>query len=540
MKVTRDSSSPIELKLTVEMAEEDANPFLERSYRRTVSRVNVPGFRRGKAPRRVVENLVGRTALLQEALDFMVPETLDRVLRDEAVLAFAEPSIEVTDLEPVSFTATVPLEPTVELGDYRSIRVAAETGEVSDEQIDGVLENIRQEQAVWEPVGRPTQYGDRLNLNVRGVMGEETVVEEEDVEYVPEAENVLPFPGFAPNLLGLAEDDESKFTVTIPDDYPREQYAGREVNFQVEVLSVKEKALPDLDDELAKAVGEGYDDLAALRAAITENMTARAAAEARSRLEQQSLEALCDAAIINASPLLYERELEALEAERERLLRQQGIDLVTYLRYIGKTPEQFRAELRPSAERRLVGGLVMRKLAEAESIEISDDDVQSEVDRMLSSSIPDAGDADTDTDSVGNDTDADADAADIADAGDEPENAANLDNLREFLTRDDTRDNIRSNLHSRRVMDRLLDITQGRLGDADADAGAVATEVASVIYEPDTTAADFVPASINAPAVDDPAFGAAADDLADAAESDAADAPAARADADHANENDRG
>lgn len=538
MKVTRDSSSPIELKLTVEMAEEDANPFLERSYRRTVSRVNVPGFRRGKAPRRVVENLVGRTALLQEALDFMVPETLDRVLRDEAVLAFAEPSIEVTDLEPVSFTATIPLEPTVELGDYRSIRVAADAEEVSDEQIDGVLENIRQEQAVWEPVGRPTQYGDRLNLNVRGVMGEETVVEEEDVEYVPEAENVLPFPGFAPNLLGLAEDDESEFTVTIPDDYPREQYAGQEVNFQVEVLSVKEKTLPDLDDELAKSVGEGYDDLAALRAAITENMTARAAAEARSRLEQQSLEALCDAAIINASPLLYERELEALEAERERLLRQQGIDLITYLRYIGKTPEQFRAELRPSAERRLVGGLVMRKLAEAEEIAISDDDVQSEVDRMLSSSIPDAGDTATATDSVGDDAAADADDGDgNGNGGDEPENAANLDNLREFLTRDDTRDNIRSNLHSRRVMDRLLDITQGRLDDADADAGAgvdVAADAdadaaavavaASVIYEPDVAAADFVPDSVAAAA---------------AAETAAVD-PAAIADAEHANENDRG
>lgn len=534
MKVTRDSSSPIELKLTVEMAEEDANPFLERSYRRTVSRVNVPGFRRGKAPRRVVENLVGRTALLQEALDFMVPETLDRVLRDEEVLAFSEPSIEVTDLDPVSFTATVPLEPTVELGDYRSIRVAADAEEVSDEQIDGVLENIRQEQAVWEPVERPTQYGDRLNLNVRGVMGDETVVEEDDVEYVPEAENVLPFPGFAPNLLGLAEDDESEFTVTIPDDYPREQYAGREVNFQVEVLSVKEKTLPDLDDELAKSVGEGYDDLASLRAAITENMTARAAAEARSRLEQQSLEALCDAAIINASPLLYERELAALEAERERLLRQQGIDLITYLRYIGKTPEQFRAELRPSAERRLVGGLVMRKLAEAESIEISDDDVQSEVDRMLSSSIPDA--ADTDIDRVGNDADADDVDATDGDAGDEPENAANLENLREFLTRDDTRDNIRSNLHSRRVMDRLLDITQGRLEDVDVVVAAPA------IYEPDAAAADFVPAAISALAADDPALVAVADDLADAAESDAADAPAASADAANANEseNDRG
>ena len=499
MKVTRDSSSPIELKLTVEMAAEDENPYLERSYRRTVGRVNVPGFRRGKAPRRVVERVVGRTALLQEALDYMVPETLDRVLREEEVRAFGEPSIEVTDLDPVAFTATVPLEPTVELGDYRAIRVTADAEEVGAEQVDAVLENIRQEQALWEPVERPAQYGDRLNLNVKGVIGEETVVDDADVEYVPEAENVLPFPGFAPHLLGLSEDDESEFTMTVPEDYPREQYAGKEVAFWVEVLSVKEKTLPDLDDELAKSVGEGYDDLATLRATLTENMTARAAAEARGRLEQQSLEALCDAAVVNASPLLYERELEALMSERERMLRQQGIDLPTYLRYIGRTPEQFQEEMRPSAERRLLSGLVLRKLAEAEAIEVSDDDVQSEVDRMLNSSLEDdEADADmdiADAELVSGDAGdfevvVDADADDEVDADDDDDEtddaeaeAERLENLRAFLRMDSTRDNIRSNLHTRRVMDRLLDITQGRLesddaGDAVADSADAAVDAA--------------------------------------------------------------
>ena len=542
MKVTRDSSSPIELKLTVEMAAEDENPYLERSYRRTVGRVNVPGFRRGKAPRRVVERIVGRSALLQEALDYMVPETLDRVLRDESVRAFGEPSIEVTDLDPVAFTATVPLEPTVELGDYRSIRVTADAEEVGDEQVDAMLENIRQEQALWEPVERPAQYGDRLNLNVKGVIGEETVVDDADVEYVPEAENVLPFPGFAPHLLGLSEDDESEFTMTVPADYPREQYAGKEVAFWVEVLSVKEKTLPDLDDELAKSVGEGYDDLATLRATLTQNMNARAAAEARSRLEQQSLEALCDAAVVNASPLLYARELEAVVAERERMLRQQGIDLPTYLRYIGRTPEQFQEEMRPGAERRLVGGLVLRKLAEAEEIEVSDDDVQSEVDRMLKSSFNDEeaeadvelvsgdeGDFEVVVDADGDgDDEVDADADDDADESDDAEaEAERLENLRAFLRMDSTRDNIRSNLHNRRVMDRLLDITQGRLesdgvgdgGDADV-ADAVVADVA------DAVATD----SADAAATDESPVSAGESESADtpvvASESESGDAPA--------------
>ena len=265
MRVTRDNATPIEITLTVELEPEDENPFLERSYRRTVSRINIPGFRRGKAPRHIVESMVGRATLLQEALDFMVPETLDKVLTDEEVSAFGEPSIEVTDLEPVSFTATVPLEPTIDLGDYLSIRVEHEPVEIGEEQVDDVISRIQEEQAVWEPVERAAEYGDRLNLDVNGEIDGELVVDDHDVEYVPNEDNVLPFPGFAPNLVGLSEDDESEFNVTIPEDYPREQYAGKEVQFKVSVLSVKEKNVPELDDEFAKSVGDGFDDVDALR-----------------------------------------------------------------------------------------------------------------------------------------------------------------------------------------------------------------------------------------------------------------------------------
>ena len=457
MKVTRDNSSPIEVTLTVELATEDENPFIDRSYRRVVSRLNIPGFRRGRAPRHIVESMMGRTALLQEALEFMVPETLDKVLQDEEVSAFGEPSIEVTELEPVSFTATVPLEPTVDLGDYREIRVETEPVAVTDEDVDGVLDRVRDEQAVWEPVERAAEYGDRLNLNVLGTMDEETVVEDEDVEYIPNEENVLPFPGFAPNLVGLSEDDESEFTVTVPEDYPREQYAGKDIEFKVSVLSVKEKALPELDDEFAKSVGDGFDDLEALRSNVRESLTSQAENAARNDLEQKSLEALCDVAVVNASPLLYERELEAMQADRERMLRQQGLDLPTYLRFMGKSADEFLDEMRPNAERRLVSALVMRKLAEVEEIEISDEDVQSETDRLLGLS-----------------------------SGDEEQDESNLDSLREFLGSESTRDNIRSTLHSRRVMERLTDIAQGKLDEDNGEEVSATADESGQNSEPDT------------------------------------------------------
>ena len=476
MKVTWDNSSPVEVTLTVEMDAQDETPFLERSYRRAVGRVNIPGFRRGRAPRHVVERMVGRTALLQEAIDYMVPETLNQVLADAQIAAFADPRIEVTELEPaVAFTATIPLEPTVELGDYQALRVEHEPVTIPDERVDHVLTQMQEQQAVWEPVERPAQFGDRLNITVDGTMGDETILTERDVEYIPQHDNVLPFPGFAAHLLGVSEDDDLDFILTVPEDYPRTRYAGQDVHFTVAVLAVKEKILPDLDDDFARSLDDPYDDLAALRAYVVSSLTEHAEAAARQELEQKSLDALCDVATVNASPLLYERELESLQTDRERMLQQQGLDLPTYLQFMGKSEDEYQAELRPSAERRLIAGLVLRKLAEVEHIEVSEDEVRSEADRLLGAS------ADDET---------------------EPENR---DAMREFLNTASTLDNIRSTLHTRRVVDRLIEITLGNPDDdaaaagADSDAddaaendSATATDgdTASNTASPDATGAD--------------------------------------------------
>ena len=158
------------------MDSEDEDPFVNRSYRRTVGRLQIPGFRKGKAPRSIVESYVGRTALVQEALEFMIPETLDKVLKDEDVQAFVEPQIEVTEIEPVSFTAVVPLEPQVDLGEFRSIRLQKEVTEIDDERVAEVLEELRQQSAPWEPAERPVNFGDMLNLNVSGTIDQDQVV----------------------------------------------------------------------------------------------------------------------------------------------------------------------------------------------------------------------------------------------------------------------------------------------------------------------------------------------------------------------------
>ena len=453
MKVTKESSSAVEVILNVEMEASDEDPYIDRSYRRTVGRLNIPGFRKGKAPRSIVESYVGRTALVQEALDFMIPETLNQALQDEEIQAFVEPRVEVTELEPVSFKATVPLEPSVDLGDFYSVRLDKEPVEIADEEIDQVLERIRREMAPWEPVDRPVQFGDLLNLNVEGEMDGEVLVNDQEVDYIPETTNVLPFPGFAEHLEGMADGEHREFTVTVPEDYPRTEYAGKDVAFKVDVLSIKERALADLDDEFAKGVGEGFDDMEALRAHILERVTSEAESQADYAFQEQSLNSLLESATITASDLLLEREIQNMQDERERMLRNQRLDLDTYLTYVGKTEEEFQDELRPMAEDRLNRMLVVRKLAQEEGLEVSPEEIQEEIESMLSG------------------------------ATEENEGA-----MRRALNSEGTMESIRGSLLNQKVMARLVEIVQGLEPGANTAVAEDASEESDAETERDTEA----------------------------------------------------
>ncbi|CAI8028128.1 Trigger factor [Geodia barretti] len=408
------------------METSDEDPYIDRSYRRTVGRLNIPGFRKGKAPRSIVENYVGRTALVQEALDFMIPETLNQVLQEQEIQAFVEPRVEVMELEPVTFNATVPLEPTVDLGDFYNVRLEKEEVEISDDEVDRVLDRIRREMAPWEPVSRPVQFGDLLNVNVKGEMDGEEVVNDQEVDYIPETTNVLPFPGFADHLEGLEEGSQKDFTVTIPEDYPRPEYAGKDVAFSVEVLTIKERALADLDDDFAKGVGDGFDDMEALRAHILERITGEAESQASYAFQEQSMNSLLESATITASDILLEREVQNMQDERERMLRNQRLDLDTYLSYVGKSQEEFQEELRPMAEDRLNRMLVVRKLAQEEELDVTPEEIEEEIETMLAGAT-----------------------------------AENETAMRRALNAEGTRESIRGSLLNQKVMARLVEIVQG-------------------------------------------------------------------------------
>ena len=257
MNVTTESASPTEVTLSIAMEPEDEEPFLTRSYKLVAKQVKIPGFRPGKAPRSIVENHVGRAVLVQEALDFMIPETLDQALKNENIEAFSEPRLEILETEPVTFKAVVPLEPVVELGEYRAIRLERQPAEVTDSQVDEVLEQLRQEAAPWEPVDRPVKFGDLVSLDINGTIAGEQAIDNQGVDFIPKQDNPLPVPGFSIYLEGMSEGQEKDISLTIPEDHQQTDYAGQECQLHVRVLSIKEMKLPELDDEFAKGVREG-------------------------------------------------------------------------------------------------------------------------------------------------------------------------------------------------------------------------------------------------------------------------------------------
>ncbi len=471
MNVTRESDNSTEVTLSILMDSEDEEPFLNRSYRRLASRVRIPGFRPGKAPRSIVESHLGRATLVQEALEFMIPECLDTVLKEQDIRAFTEPQLEVLELEPVSFKAVVPLEPTVDLGEFRSIRLQAPEVEVGDEDVKSVLESLRFESAPWEPAERPVAFGDQVTLNVRGTVGGQETINDEGVDYMPELEKAFPVPGFSVYLEGMTEGQEKEFTLPIPEESLPEDSTATDCNFTVEVLSIKEKRLPELDDEFAKGVRDGFESMEALSEHVRQRLTEDAEATAQRELERNSLEEVKKMATVQASDIIYQREMESIREDHERTLRNQRLDMDTYLRFIGQTEQEWQEQLRPQAEDRLTTFLVLRKLGEQEELEVGDDEIVAEIDRLMENSAEET-----------------------------------AEGLRRMLGTDESRDSIRTSLLNRKVMGRLVEIVSREDEEtAEGSDEAEAEPIAEGSDEAEAEGSDEAVAEVESPAASEEA-----------------------------------
>jgi trigger factor len=381
LKVNTEPVATREVVLTIEPDAQAIEDAMRRTARQ-ISRVRpVPGFRPGRAPYAMVERMFGRDVILNQTLDIMAPDIFRQALEEAQIEAYAQGQIEVDSEDPVVLKVNVSLLPTVELGDYGELSIEPEPEvAITEEQIDQEIEGVRRRHAEYTPVERPLQMGDHAVLDIKGVSGEEEIVDQERVN-VNVTEEMMP-PGFGEALVGMAVDETREFTLSYPDDFEEEELAGREVDYEVTLHTVREVELPEINDDLAKMAGD-YDALEELREALTERLTQRLEAEARQREAEAAIAALVGVATIEYPQAALEDEISRIMQSQAERLQSMGLNFQSYLNMIGQTVETFRDNLRPSAEQSLVERLALLEYAEAEDIEIGNEEIQNAVGRAL-------------------------------------------------------------------------------------------------------------------------------------------------------------
>ena len=378
MKVTPEEHPNRQVTLTVEVEEERAQRALRQAARRLSRRTRIPGFRPGKAPYGIVVRTVGEDYLRAEAFEAVGQQLYKDALEEAEIEAYAQGTLDDVQWDPLTFKVTVPLPPLVELGDYRALRVPPEPILVLDEEVDEALQHLRERYAEWVPVDRPAAYDDMLVMDIKGAVGDEEIMNQQNWERVLQEESSGSLPGFDAALVGLSTGDEHSFDVTYPEGTTR--WAGETARFEVTLHGVKAKELPPLDDELAQTIGE-HETLDELQEVVREDL--RAQREAESDYEGKVLDALVEQAQIEFPPLMLDKELDDLLGNHDRLLRQQGTPLDEWLRVSGKSKEDYREETRPQAERRLKRNLALSELVEQEKLAVEDADVDEEIERRV-------------------------------------------------------------------------------------------------------------------------------------------------------------
>ncbi len=425
MKVTNEKIENSQAFLTVEMEPAEVEKSLEESYHRLVKKTSIPGFRKGKAPRLMLERYIGKESLFEDALNNLLPEAYEKAIKEQEIEAFAQPHIEVTQTDPLMFKVTVPLVPEVKLGDYHRIRVKPEPVELTEDDVNAAIEQLRHQQATWEPVERPVDFNDLVILDIESHIEDKPFINQKGVQYQVVPNSIFPAPGFAEQLAGMKKDEEKEFKLKFPPDYARSELAGKEPSFKVRVTEIKQERPPELNDELAKEINPKFKTLDSLRKQVSADLRLGAERKAKVDFEDRVMEAAVDIAQVEFPPILVETEIDRLMNQQLQRWQMSREGLEGYLKRVNKTEQELRKELHSVATKRVTGSLVLGKIAEEAKIEVSDSEVGAEIKRLTKSD---------------------------AEKGDE---------LQRYLNAPQSRESIRQMLITRKTIRRLVEIAEG-------------------------------------------------------------------------------
>ena len=388
MKVSAEKIENQKVVLTIEVVAAELDKAEERACKRFASQVNIPGFRKGKAPRKIVEQHVGKQTVLQEAFDyFIAPEALAEALKDQKMEDIVtRPDIETVTLEEgkdVVFKATVVPRPEVKLGEYKGLKIAKDEVKVTDEDVDNQLKHMADHQAkmVEAPEGATVEDGDFTTLDFKGFVDGEAFEGGEGKDYPLQIGSNSFIPGFETQLIGAKVGEEKDVNVKFPEEYHAKELAGKDATFKCTIRSIKHKELPAIDDAFAKAASK-FETLDELKADIRKNLTENAERKAENDRKAEALETASKNITVDIPPVMVDNEVTRMLREMEMRLAQQGLQLEQYLQFAGTDIAKLREQYRETAEKNVRTGLMLEEVAKAENIKVEAADLDKEVEVM--------------------------------------------------------------------------------------------------------------------------------------------------------------
>jgi trigger factor len=397
LKIETQNLEDHQVKLTVEVDDENLEQAKRKAAKKIAKRIKIPGFRPGKAPYQVIQRQVGDEALLEESLEILVNENYPKIIEQADIHPYGPGNFEnISSFEPLTLEFIVPLMAEVELSDYSEIRFPYELPQVNDEEVEAVVEDLRRRQAVEESVDRPAEVTDHLYMSLSAKKFEDdeedeaaSLIEERSSSVIIAEEGAdtsteWPFDGFSRELIGMSNGDDKNLIYTFPEESEFDTLQGVTADFSIKVEDVKSRTLPELDDEFAQSIGE-YEDLESLQQEIRTSLEQRSEETYNSEYDDQVMDTIVDGSNIKYPPQMLNNEINEVVHQLESRLGNQGLDLETYLKTRDMDQEGLREEATPAAESRLKRSLVLLEIAQKEEIDVSPDDLQKETERMLDS-----------------------------------------------------------------------------------------------------------------------------------------------------------
>lgn len=372
-------------KLTIEVSAEELDKAIEGAYQKNKGRISLPGFRKGKAPRKMIEQMYGKEVFYEDAANALIPEAYEKALEECTEEIVSSPKIDVVQLEsgkPFIFTAEVALKPEVTLGKYKGIKVDKVEIEVTDAEVDAELDRERESNARTIAVeDRAVKDGDMTVIDFEGFVDGVAFEGGKGENYPLTIGSGAFIPGFEEALIGANLNEETDVNVTFPEDYQAAELAGKPAVFKCTVKEIKEKELPELDDEFASEVSE-FDTLAEYKEDIKKKLAEKKEAEAKSVKEDAVIKAIVDDATMDIPDAMVETQQRQMIEDFAQRIQSQGISMEQYMQFTGQTPAMMLEQVKPQALARIQSRLVLEAVVAAENIEATEEEFEEEAKNM--------------------------------------------------------------------------------------------------------------------------------------------------------------